>query len=81
MKERVSAIVGPTGRTMWVSTFHSACVRILRAEAHRLGVKANFTIYDTQDSLRLITLILRDFNLDAKTPGHEWCCPGFHRQK
>ena len=51
---------------MWVSTFHSACVRILRAEAHRLGVKSNFTIYDTQDSLRLITLILRDFNIDAK---------------
>ncbi len=66
MKERVADIVGPVGRTMWVSTFHSACVRILRAEAHRLGVKSNFTIYDTQDSLRLITLILRDFNIDAK---------------
>ena len=66
MKERVADIVGPAGRTMWVSTFHSACVRILRAEAHRLGVKSNFTIYDTQDSLRLITLILRDFNIDAK---------------
>ena len=59
-------MLGPAGRTMWVSTFHSACVRILRAEAHRLGVKSNFTIYDTQDSLRLITLILRDFNIDAK---------------
>ncbi len=66
MKERVADIVGPVGRTMWVSTFHSACVRILRAEAHRLGIKSNFTIYDTQDSLRLITLILRDFNIDAK---------------
>ncbi len=66
MRERVADIVGPAGRTMWVSTFHSACVRILRAEAHRLGVKSNFTIYDTQDSLRLITLILRDFNIDAK---------------
>ena len=66
MKERVADIVGLAGRTMWVSTFHSACVRILRAEAHRLGVKSNFTIYDTQDSLRLITLILRDFNIDAK---------------
>ena len=66
MKERVADIVGPAGLTMWVSTFHSACVRILRAEAHRLGVKSNFTIYDTQDSLRLITLILRDFNIDAK---------------
>ncbi len=66
MKERVADLVGPVGRTMWVSTFHSACVRILRAEAHRLGIKSNFTIYDTQDSLRLITLILRDFNIDAK---------------
>ncbi len=66
MKERVADIVGPAGRTMWVSTFHSACVRILRAESHRLGVKSNFTIYDTQDSLRLITLILRDFTIDAK---------------
>ncbi len=66
MRERVADIVGPAGRTMWVSTFHSACVRILRAEAHRLGIKSNFTIYDTQDSLRLITLILRDFNIDAK---------------
>ena len=66
MKDRVADIVGPAGRTMWVSTFHSACVRILRAEAHRLGVRSNFTIYDTQDSLRLITLILRDFNIDAK---------------
>lgn len=66
MKERVANIVGPIGRTMWVSTFHSACVRILRAEAHRLGVKSNFTIYDTQDSLRLITLILRNFNIDTK---------------
>ncbi len=66
MKERVADLVGPVGRTMWVSTFHSACVRILRAEAHRLGVKSNFTIYDTQDSLRLIILILRDFNIDAK---------------
>ncbi len=66
MKERVADLVGPAGRTMWVSTFHSACVRILRAEAHRLGVKSNFTIYDTQDSLRLIILILRDFNIDAK---------------
>ena len=66
MKERVADIVGPAGRTMWVSTFHSACGRILRAESHRLGVKSNFTIYDTQDSLRLITLILRDFTIDAK---------------
>ena len=67
MRERVVEIVGPSARSMWVSTFHSACVRILRAESHRLGIKSTFTIYDTADSLRLITLILRDLNIDAKT--------------
>ena len=67
MRERVVELVGPAARSMWVSTFHSACVRILRAEAHRLGIKSNFTIYDTSDSLRLITLILRDLNIDSKT--------------
>lgn len=66
MRERVAEIVGPQARTMWVSTFHSACVRLLRAESHRLGIKSTFTIYDTADSLRLITLILRDLNIDAK---------------
>jgi len=81
MKERVADIVGPAGRTMWVSTFHSACVRILRAEAHRLGVKSNFTIYDTQDSLRLITLILRDFNIDAKNTRPRMVLSRIHRQK
>ena len=66
MRERVAEIVGPQARTMWVSTFHSACVRLLRAESHRLGIKSTFTIYDTADSLRLISLILRDLNIDAK---------------
>lgn len=67
MRERVVELIGPSARSMWVSTFHSACVRILRAESHRLGIKSSFTIYDTADSLRLITLILRDLNIDAKT--------------
>ncbi len=66
MKERVADIVGPRARSMWVSTFHSACVRILRAEATRLGLKQSFTIYDTQDSLRLITLVAKDMGIDAK---------------
>jgi DNA helicase-2/ATP-dependent DNA helicase PcrA len=51
---------------MWVSTFHSACVRILRQEANRLGYTNSFTIYDSSDSVRLLTLIIRDLNLDAK---------------
>ena len=66
MRERVEASVGPRARSMWVSTFHSACVRILRREAERLGMKSSFTIYDQADSLRLITLVSRDLDLDAK---------------
>lgn len=67
MKERVAHIVGPRARSMWVSTFHSACVRILRNEATRLGLKPSFTIYDTQDSVRLITLVSKELGIDSKT--------------
>ncbi len=66
MKERVAALVGPPARTMWVSTFHSACVRILRSESKHLGISLSFTIYDQQDSQRLMTMVIRDLNLDAK---------------
>ncbi len=66
MKERVGRLVGDTVRSMWVSTFHSACVRILRREAHRFGYKSGFTIYDAQDSLRLISQCLSDLDLDQK---------------
>ncbi len=66
MKERVSELVGNRARVMWVSTFHSACVRILRSEASRLGVSSSFTIYDQADSLRLMTLVIRDLDLDPK---------------
>ncbi len=66
MKQRVEALVGGRARIMWVSTFHSACVRILRKEIHRFGYKSGFTIYDAADSKRLITLVLRDLDLDAK---------------
>ena len=66
MKERVAELVGDRARSMWVSTFHSACVRILRKEAQLLGYSNSFTIYDQSDSLRLITLVMRDMNLDAK---------------
>ncbi|UCG40569.1 MAG: UvrD-helicase domain-containing protein, partial [Acidimicrobiia bacterium] len=51
MKERVGKLVGDSVRSMWVSTFHSACVRILRREAHRIGYRSGFSIYDAQDSL------------------------------
>lgn len=66
MKERVEALVGKRARIMWVSTFHSACVRILRKEIDRVGFKSNFSIYDAADSKRLMTLVLRDLELDPK---------------
>lgn len=66
MKERVAELVGPRSKNMWVATFHSACVRILRNEAEHLGYSRQFTIYDSSDSLRLITLVMKDLNLDSK---------------
>ncbi|WP_374457297.1 DNA helicase PcrA [Nocardioides sp.] len=66
MKERVEDLVGKRARIMWVSTFHSACVRILRKEIDRVGFKSNFSIYDAADSKRLMTIVLRDLELDPK---------------
>ena len=66
MKERVAALVGRRAHAMWVSTFHSACVRILRAEAKKLGFTTSFSIYDAQDAQRLMTLVCRDLDLDPK---------------
>jgi DNA helicase-2/ATP-dependent DNA helicase PcrA len=66
MKERVQALVGPRAKAMWVSTFHSACVRILRREAKRLGMSSNFSIYDAADSQRLLAMVCRDLDLDPK---------------
>ena len=66
MKERVAALVGKRAKAIWVSTFHSACVRILRQEASRLGFSTSYSIYDQADSVRLVTLVMRDLNLDQK---------------
>ena len=66
MKERVEALVGKRARIMWVSTFHSACVRILRKEIAKVGYKSNFSIYDAADSKRLMTLVSRDLDLDPR---------------
>jgi DNA helicase II / ATP-dependent DNA helicase PcrA len=66
MKERVASLVGPRAKVMWVSTFHSACVRLLRSEATRLGYKSTFTIYDQGDAHRLMALCCRDLDLDPK---------------
>jgi DNA helicase-2/ATP-dependent DNA helicase PcrA len=66
MKARVAALVGPRARSMWVMTFHSACVRILRREAKRFGYPSSFSIYDQADSQRLMALTCRELELDAK---------------
>jgi DNA helicase-2/ATP-dependent DNA helicase PcrA len=66
MRERVEALIGPRARIMWVSTFHSACVRILRREHEHLGLPSSFTIYDADDSRRLMTQVARDLDLDVK---------------
>jgi DNA helicase-2/ATP-dependent DNA helicase PcrA len=69
MKERVADLVGNRARIMWVSTFHSACVRILRKEVEHLGyerLKSNFSIYDAQDQKRLISLVCNDLELDPR---------------
>ncbi|WP_420888864.1 DNA helicase PcrA [Corynebacterium diphtheriae] len=67
MRERVSSLVGPVAQRMWVSTFHSTCVRILREQAQLVpGLNTNFTIYDSDDSKRLLSMISKDFSLDIK---------------
>jgi DNA helicase-2/ATP-dependent DNA helicase PcrA len=66
MRDRVASLVGARSRAMWVSTFHSACVRILRREASHVGLKSTFSIYDAADSQRLMSMVLRDLDLDPK---------------
>ncbi|MDG3012212.1 DNA helicase PcrA [Rhodococcus sp. D2-41] len=67
MRERVAALVGARANAMWVATFHSSCVRILRAQAALVpGINSNFSIYDADDSRRLLTMIAKDLDLDTK---------------
>ncbi len=66
MKHRVGGLVGPVAQKMWVSTFHSACVRILRREADKLGYPSSFTIYDQADANRLTGYVIRDLGMDPK---------------
>ncbi|MEY2422400.1 MAG: ATP-dependent helicase UvrD/PcrA [Acidimicrobiaceae bacterium] len=66
MKSRVGALVGPVAEKMWVSTFHSACVRILRRDAAKLEYPSSFTIYDQADAVRLTSYVIRDLGLDPK---------------
>ncbi|GAA1759838.1 DNA helicase PcrA [Nonomuraea sp. AD125B] len=66
MKERIDKLIGPRSRAMWVMTFHSACMRILRREAKRLGFPSSFSIYDQADSQRLMAMVCREMDLDPK---------------
>ncbi len=66
MRARVAALIGRVAERMWVSTFHAACVRILRRDVARLGYRSSFTIYDQADSVRLVGYVLRDLNIDSK---------------
>jgi DNA helicase II / ATP-dependent DNA helicase PcrA len=66
MRERVEALVGRSARAMWVTTFHSACARMLRADAERLGYSRGFTIYDESDSLRMLKRCLGELHVDPK---------------
>jgi DNA helicase-2/ATP-dependent DNA helicase PcrA len=66
MRDRVASLIGARSQGMWVSTFHSACVRILRREASHVGLKSTFSIYDAADSQRLMSMVLRDLDLDPK---------------
>jgi DNA helicase-2/ATP-dependent DNA helicase PcrA len=66
MRERVSTLIGPRASSIWVSTFHSSCVRILRREAGKVGLRSNFSIYDSADSQRLMSLVCRELDLDPK---------------
>jgi DNA helicase-2/ATP-dependent DNA helicase PcrA len=66
MRERLETLIGPVAERMWVSTFHSACVRILRRDGQAVGLTHNFTIYDQLDSERLVKLICTAFNIDIK---------------
>src|SRR4051794_22872134 len=66
MKDRVADLVGPVARRMWVSTFHSACSRILRRESQLLGYRSAFSIYDQSDAVRLVDYVRRDLDLDPK---------------
>jgi DNA helicase-2/ATP-dependent DNA helicase PcrA len=66
MKERVATLVGPRAKSMWVSTFHSMCVRVLRYDGKALGLKSSFSIYDADDAKRLMTMVARELDLDPK---------------
>lgn len=66
VKERVAGLIGPVAQKMWIGTFHSACVRVLRSHISKLGYRSAFTIYDHSDSERLVSIIMKDGGYDPK---------------
>ncbi|ABK52149.1 ATP-dependent DNA helicase PcrA [Acidothermus cellulolyticus 11B] len=66
MKRRLDGMVGRLAQAMWVMTFHAACVRMLRENARRIGIRSSFTIYDAADAVRLMTLVCRELDLDPR---------------
>ena len=66
MRDRLETLIGPVAQRMWVSTFHSACVRILRRDGKEIGLSNGFSIYDSADSERLVKIIATEFNIDVK---------------
>jgi DNA helicase-2/ATP-dependent DNA helicase PcrA len=66
MRERITGLVGEAASSIWITTFHSACARILRREAERLGYRRNFVIYDEDDQLRMISQVMNDLKVDRK---------------
>lgn len=66
MRERLASLIGPAANSMWVSTFHSACVKILRTHGDSIGLKSGFSIYDSSDCERLVKIIASELNIDIK---------------
>lgn len=81
MRERIDKIVGFGSESIWVSTFHSSCVRILRRHIDRIGFDANFTIYDADDSKSLMKDICKRLEIDTKIYKEKSFWQRFHRQK
>ncbi len=81
LKDRLTAMLGPQGQDVWAMTFHSACCRILRRDAERVGLTSSFTIYDTTDSERIMKDIIRDMGLDDKTFPPKYVLGAISREK
>ena len=81
LKDRLTAMLGSQGQDVWAMTFHSACCRILRRDAERVGLTSSFTIYDTADSERIMKDIIRDMGLDDKTLPPKYVLSAISREK